>query len=82
MATILVAVFCEGGFESIERRTSEADARGFCDGVSVGASMYGTGDFGAYLLPEQEDDMREGERPVEVEKALWAAADIRARIGE
>ena len=82
MATILVAVFCEDDFERIEQCESVEYARGFCGGFCDGAEAYGGGSFGAYVLPENESAMREDQGAPAVEKALRAAADIRARIGE
>ena len=81
MATILVAVFCEGMFVSIEQCPNLDHARGFGAGLVVGVEVFDGGRLArAYALPEEESAMREGQNSLEVEKALREAAEVVAEM--
>lgn len=74
---IPVAVFAEGSFEKDKSNVylEKAEADAFSVGVGVGASMYGCGSCGAYVLPAELDEMKEWEvkNPQEIVKAIaWA----------
>lgn len=73
---IMIAVFCEGSFDTIEKAPTKEWALGFCAGFAGGASTYGSGAFGVYILPEDEAEMRENEDDGEAVKALAEAAKM------
>lgn len=78
-STILVAVFCEGDFMGIHKCSTLDHARGFNAGLIAGVEMFDGGRTArAYALPDDEAIMREGANASDVEKALRAAADVRA----
>lgn len=65
-----VVVFCEGAFERVFYQ-GDAVARAYASGLSQGASYY-AGSLRAYVLPEDDAEMTERERPAEVTKARAA----------
>lgn len=75
-APVLVALFAEGEFVRLEKRDTDDEAHAFSEGYSAGAGTYGAGDCPAYVLPEQEDEMRENETKDETAKALEAVAAV------
>jgi hypothetical protein len=78
----LAAIFAEGYFERIVRYPTIEEAKAFCNGVGTGASFYGAGSCGAYVLfnHEDEEEMRQFTEPAEVEKA-YAAARADTKVG-
>lgn len=66
---IAIFVFTEGEFDDVLFRPTRAEAVSFADGVSYGAGLYGCGNIGAYVLPEDEADMVESESPKEIAEA-------------
>lgn len=65
-----VLIFAEGSFErSFEFQSNDA-AHIFCLGAYCGASLYGAGSIGAYVLPEEEEDMLEDQDEEEIERGL------------
>lgn len=75
-AAVLVALFAEGEFVRLEKRDTDDEAHAFAEGYSAGAVAYGAGDCPAYVLPEQESEMRRDETEDEAAKALEAAAAV------
>lgn len=73
----VVVIFVEGRFErASDEHPSLDEARSFACGLSEGAGYYGCGDFRAYVLPEDEVQMRdetEGLDEGALEKAFAAA---------
>lgn len=74
--THMIAVFTEDYFrEIIELAGDRMYADGYTAGISTGASYYGAGACAAYVLDDNgKDEMREYEKPEEVERALTKAA--------
>ena len=65
-----VLIFAEGSFErSFEFESNDA-AHIFCMGVACGAGLYGGINVGAYVLPEEDEDMQEEQDDEEIERAL------------
>ena len=77
--SIMILIFAERSFERIEARLTTALAHAYSDGVTAGSDLYGAGSCGAYVMPDDEDDMREFERPDQIERAMVAMADIEER---
>lgn len=75
-APFLVALFAKGEFIRLEKRDTDDEAHAFAEGYSAGANAYGAGDCPAYVLPEQEDEMRRDETEDEVAKTLEAVAAV------
>jgi hypothetical protein len=69
---IRVVIFAERYFELAVGYPTKTEARAFASGVGQGASFYGAGSCGAFVLPDDEAEMREFEKPEEIEKALRA----------
>lgn len=67
MKTILL--FAEGSFERATKMPSLDEARAYCQGVETGASFYGAGALGAYVMPEDLEEMRERETAQAIERA-------------
>lgn len=70
MKTILL--FAEREFREATSQPTIELARAYCDGAVRGASFYGMGSFGTYVMPDDEEDMREMESAEEIERALRA----------
>ena len=66
---IKVAIFTEGEFSSIERQPSLEAAHAFARGITFGANLYGAGGCAAYVLPEEDNEMRGSKSPNECAKA-------------
>lgn len=69
-----VLIFIEGFFDHIATRTNPAEALSYSIGFLDGAHQYGGCSCGAYVMPVEEEDMRENEKADEVEKAMAAMA--------
>lgn len=69
-----VIIFAETYFEEAYDYSTILEARAFARGVSCGGNLYGAGSCHAYVLPEDEEEMREQETPQEVERALNSLA--------
>lgn len=76
MSKTNVLVFAEGHFEDFFSFATMAEAVGFSEGVTVGAGLYGAGACAAYILPEDDEEMREFEEIGEIEKALAKVAFV------
>lgn len=64
-----VAVFTEGDFERIYNKPTLAQARAFVSGLSTGAGYY-AGSLTAYVLPEDEEEMRGEESAEQASRAV------------
>ena len=74
MATrIAVATFTDGEFDELLWFNDFIEARGFSNGFCHGASRYGAGSTGAYLLPTDLREMKADEDADEAARALKAA---------
>lgn len=71
---VVVVTFTEEEFSDVFSFENKDYARGFCGGFTTGAGEYGAGGASGYILPDDEAEMREDEKPAEVERALKAAA--------
>lgn len=69
---IKVLVFAEKEFSEAIEFDAYEEARSYGRGVEKGASLYGCGLCGAYVLPNDEQEMRKLEEPDEIERALAA----------
>jgi hypothetical protein len=69
---VKVLLFFENYFYSAREFATLAEARAFSAGVSEGAGQYGCGAVGAYVIPGDEDEMLEFERPEEIHRASVA----------
>ena len=72
-----VALFAEGEYVSLDSFATELEADAFAKGCQEGASHYGAGCCGAYVLPGEREAMREDEDESEVERV---EEDIAARV--
>lgn len=72
-----IILFAEEAFERIERKASLAEARAYSDGLTDGANLYGAGGCAGYVMPDDEDEMRDEQEPEEVERALEALREER-----
>jgi len=67
-----ILVFVENYFDRVLTKPTLAEAKAFAEGAQCGVSYYGAGSFGVWIYPEDEEMMREMEKPEEIEKALKA----------
>lgn len=70
-----ILLFSEGDFDRVETQSARSLALAYAVGWTDGASNYGAGSPGAYVMPEDEAEMREQEKSDQVERALTALAD-------
>lgn len=67
---VKVLLFTEHAFiGSVDLPTLEA-AQAFAAGFVRGGACYGAGSLGAYVMPDDEAEMREREHASEIERAL------------
>jgi hypothetical protein len=66
-----VAVFTEDDFETLLSEPDYAQARAFANGLSRGARYY-AGSLAAYVLPEDEEEMRAEEDAGQTSRAVAA----------
>lgn len=72
---IRVLVFTEGEFEIVlEKPWTLEEASAFAQGAGFGAGYY-AGSLAAYVMPRDETEMREREKPDEIKRALAAKAE-------
>ncbi len=72
-----VLVFAEEMFEERYSFETKSEAAAFADGVMVGSSLYGAGSCIGYVMPDDEEEMKENEEPEEVERAHAAQKEVR-----
>lgn len=65
-----VLIFTEHCFERDVVVTSLAEARAYSDGFSDGCNLYGSGSHNAYVIPGDEEEMKEFETQREIKCAL------------
>jgi len=74
---IKILIFTENEFEiALEKSWTLEEASAFARGAEMGASYY-AGSLAAYVMPRDEADMREREKPAEIERALAAKVGLR-----
>ncbi len=80
MTKTWVLVFVRGSFaRAASEQTTEA-AYALCDGVYVGADLFGsTEDCSVYVMPDEESDMHANESAAEVERAMVRLAEVEER---
>jgi hypothetical protein len=67
---VAVLSFAEHSYEEVNFFTTVELARAFSRGVTTGAGFYSGDSCHAYVMPEEEADMKENEPAGEVERAL------------
>lgn len=65
-----VLLFCEGSFVRKTGTMSPREARSYSEGFHEGASEYGSGNVGAYVIPGDEAEMQSWESEKEIQKAM------------
>jgi hypothetical protein len=69
---IYVATFTEGDFDELHEHDDVRGACGFARGFTVGARAYGAGSCAAFVLPDEERDMRESQDDEAADEAMAA----------
>jgi hypothetical protein len=79
-----VACFAEDEFADIEHFATVAEGRAFASGYASGAGQYGAGSCAAYVLPDQEHEMKAVEKEEQWKLALagMCACDASPPTGE
>ena len=75
---VYIFVFTEGEFNSIESRPTYEQALSYCFGFTDGAMAYGAGSAGAFVYPNELEDMKESVGEEALNRALQKLDALKA----
>jgi hypothetical protein len=80
MPAHIIVMFAEGDFHRATSCDSPEEARGFVAGFTAGADAYGAGSAAAYIIPEDQHEMKAHESPSAITTAHAAVRRLEAAL--